>query len=66
MDYGPPAQYCERKQAHDRAAARKAARELERRERLPMRAYHCPNCGLYHVAHAIPLKRPRDWRNDNV
>lgn len=65
-DYGPPAHYCERKQRYERNAAHHAARALERSERLPIKAYRCPNCGAWHVAHAIPLKRPRDWRHDNV
>ncbi len=66
MRYGSPAHYCERKQRYDRATALRTVRELQKRERLPMRTYRCPNCDAWHVAHAIPLKRPRDWRNDNV
>lgn len=67
MRYGTPAEYCARKHAYASAAeARQAARTLEHKDRLPMKWYHCPNCKQYHVAHEMPLKRLRDWRNDNV
>lgn len=65
--YGPPSRYCGQKQQYVTwDVARQAAKTLERRERLPMKAYRCPACHWYHVAHAVPLKRPRDWRHDNV
>lgn len=65
--YGPPSRYCGQKQQYVTwDAARQAAKTLERRERLPMKVYRCPTCRWYHVAHAVPLKRPRDWRHDNV
>ncbi len=65
-DYGPPERYCVRKRQYDKKTARLAAQRMRSRERLPMKFYRCPNCGWFHVAHAIPLKRPRDWRNDNA
>lgn len=62
--YGPPARRCGTKRALTRAAAQQEARRLERKERLPMKVYHCDVCGQWHVAHEHPLKRVT-WRERN-
>jgi len=65
MRYGPASRYCGDKIGYTRDEAVVARRALEQRERLPMKIYECPDCHRWHVAHLIPLKSPRDWRNDN-
>ena len=65
MNFGPRERYCGDKIGYTHHKAATERNRLERKERMPMKIYQCPSCGRWHVAHLVPLKKPRDWRNDN-
>jgi hypothetical protein len=59
--YGPSERYCGDKLQLTYGEARTEAWRLEKKDRLPMRVYQCPQCHWYHVAHWRPLKKVT-WR----
>lgn len=49
--YGHPASSCTRKRRYGHKAARRAARTLSQQQYEPAKAYPCPHCQRWHVAH---------------
>lgn len=49
--YGHPETSCVRKRRYGRSAARSAARQMNQGQYEPVKAYACPHCRRWHIAH---------------
>lgn len=49
--YGHPETSCVRKRRYGRSAARLAARQISQEQYEPVKAYVCPHCRHWHIAH---------------